>query len=435
MAFFGEKDYQQLALVKRMVHDLDLDTEIVGVPTVREPDGLARSSRNRYLSPDERSSALAISAALRAGAQAGPAGGEAALAAARRVLAAEPGIDLDYLLLTDPLLGPAPDSGEGRLLIAGKVGATRLIDNAQLFVGTNGSAARRGVTMQRTMLKSKIHRATVTQADLHYVGSVTVDADLADAADLLDGEQVAIVDITNGARLETYVILGERGSGVIGINGAAAHLVHPGDLVILISYGVMEDAEARAYQPRIVHVDADEPDRPTRQRPRSGTRRADLRARLDCGVRLHDPTAAGPGLGSDEWRANHPSPPSRRGCRAGCWPPIQGGRCRPTSAWWAPASRACAPRCTPARPVCSVIVVTKVNIDDGSTRWAQGGIAAVLDPADTPDAHAKDTEVAGVGLCDPAAVRGAGQRGAGPGPRADRVRRRVRPPAGRHADA
>jgi aspartate 1-decarboxylase len=110
--------------------------------------------------------------------------------------------------------------------------------------------------MQRTMLKSKIHRATVTQADLHYVGSVTVDADLADAADLLDGEQVAIVDITNGARLETYVIHGERGSGVIGINGAAAHLVHPGDLVILISYGVMDDAEARSYQPRIVHVDA-----------------------------------------------------------------------------------------------------------------------------------------------------------------------------------
>jgi aspartate 1-decarboxylase len=110
--------------------------------------------------------------------------------------------------------------------------------------------------MQRTMLKSKIHRATVTQADLHYVGSVTVDADLADAADLLDGEQVAIVDITNGARLETYVIHGERGGGVIGINGAAAHLVHPGDLVILISYGVMEDAEARSYQPKIVHVDA-----------------------------------------------------------------------------------------------------------------------------------------------------------------------------------
>ncbi|WP_445167331.1 aspartate 1-decarboxylase [Mycolicibacterium sp. Dal123E01] len=109
--------------------------------------------------------------------------------------------------------------------------------------------------MFRTMLKSKIHRATVTHADLHYVGSVTVDADLMEAADLLEGEQVTIVDIDNGARLETYVIAGQRGSGVIGINGAAAHLVHPGDLVILIAYGVMDDAEARTYRPRVVFVD------------------------------------------------------------------------------------------------------------------------------------------------------------------------------------
>ncbi|WP_034268676.1 aspartate 1-decarboxylase [Haloechinothrix halophila] len=111
--------------------------------------------------------------------------------------------------------------------------------------------------MLRTMLKSKIHRATVTQADLHYVGSVTVDEDLMAAADLLPGEQVAIVDITNGARLETYVIPGEAGSGVLGINGAAAHLVHPGDLVILISYGQMDDAEARSYEPRVIFVDAE----------------------------------------------------------------------------------------------------------------------------------------------------------------------------------
>ena len=110
--------------------------------------------------------------------------------------------------------------------------------------------------MMRTMLKSKVHRATVTQADLHYVGSVTIDEDLLDAADLLPGEQVAIVDVTNGARLETYVIPGERGSGVIGINGAAAHLVHPGDLVILISYGLMDETEATSYLPKVVHVDA-----------------------------------------------------------------------------------------------------------------------------------------------------------------------------------
>jgi aspartate 1-decarboxylase len=108
----------------------------------------------------------------------------------------------------------------------------------------------------RTMFKSKIHRATVTQADLNYVGSVTIDEDLMEAADLLPGEQVTIVDITNGARLETYVIPGDRGTGVIGINGAAAHLVHPGDLVILISYAQMDEATARSYVPKVVHVDA-----------------------------------------------------------------------------------------------------------------------------------------------------------------------------------
>ena len=105
-------------------------------------------------------------------------------------------------------------------------------------------------------MKSKIHRATVTQADLDYVGSVTLDAALMEAADLLEGEQVAIVDITNGARIETYVIPGPAGSGVIGINGAAAHLVHPGDLVIIMSYAVLTDGEARAMTPHVVHVDA-----------------------------------------------------------------------------------------------------------------------------------------------------------------------------------
>jgi aspartate 1-decarboxylase len=111
--------------------------------------------------------------------------------------------------------------------------------------------------MLRTMLKSKIHRATVTQADLHYVGSITVDADLLDAAGLLPGELVHIVDVSNGARLETYCIEGERGSGVIGINGAAARLVHTGDLIIVIGYGQMDDTEAREYEPRVVFVDAE----------------------------------------------------------------------------------------------------------------------------------------------------------------------------------
>ncbi|GGP32511.1 aspartate 1-decarboxylase [Streptomyces capoamus] len=109
--------------------------------------------------------------------------------------------------------------------------------------------------MRRTMLKSKIHRATVTQADLHYVGSLTLDAELMEQADLLPGELVHIVDVNNGARLETYVIEGDRGSGVVCINGAAARLVHPGDIVIIIAYGSVEDGEAAALKPRVVFVD------------------------------------------------------------------------------------------------------------------------------------------------------------------------------------
>jgi aspartate 1-decarboxylase len=111
--------------------------------------------------------------------------------------------------------------------------------------------------MLRSMMKSKLHRATVTQADLHYVGSVTVDEDLLEAADLLPGELVHIVDVTNGARIETYTIAGERGSGVLGINGAAARLVHPGDVVILIAYGQMDTAEAKEFRPSVVFVDAE----------------------------------------------------------------------------------------------------------------------------------------------------------------------------------
>ena len=105
------------------------------------------------------------------------------------------------------------------------------------------------------MFHAKIHRATVTEANLNYVGSVTIDQDLLDAAGILPGELVSIVDITNGARLETYTIAGQRGTRVLGINGAAAHLVHPGDLVILIAYAQMDDVEARTYEPTVVHVD------------------------------------------------------------------------------------------------------------------------------------------------------------------------------------
>ena len=110
--------------------------------------------------------------------------------------------------------------------------------------------------MLRTVLSGKIHRATVTQADLHYVGSITVDGDLVRAAGLVEGEKVQVVDITNGSRIETYVITGEAGSGAICINGAAAHLVNPGDLVIIMSYVLTTDSELGAHEPRVVHVDS-----------------------------------------------------------------------------------------------------------------------------------------------------------------------------------
>ena len=110
--------------------------------------------------------------------------------------------------------------------------------------------------MHRTMLKSKIHRATVTDADLHYVGSITVDPELLEAADILEHEQVAVVDVTNGARFETYTIAGERGSGEMKVNGAAARLVHHGDTIIVISYAQYDRTEMEHYEPRVVHVDA-----------------------------------------------------------------------------------------------------------------------------------------------------------------------------------
>lgn len=109
--------------------------------------------------------------------------------------------------------------------------------------------------MLRTMLKSKIHRATVTQADLHYVGSCTIDAALMEAADILEGEQIDIVDINNGNRLTTYAITGERGSGIIGINGAAARLINPGDLVIIIAYAQYSNEELQDYRSRVIFVD------------------------------------------------------------------------------------------------------------------------------------------------------------------------------------
>ena len=135
LAVFGEKDYQQLTLIRAMARELALGIEVVGVPTVREDDGMALSSRNRYLSPEQRATAATLSRALRAGAAAGPQGADAVLVAAAAVLAEAPDLLQDYLELTDPDLGPPPAAGPARLLVAARAGSTRLIDNTDIRLG------------------------------------------------------------------------------------------------------------------------------------------------------------------------------------------------------------------------------------------------------------------------------------------------------------
>ena len=145
-AFFGEKDYQQLVMIRQMVADLNVDTRIVGVPIVREPDGLAMSSRNRYLDAEQREQAGALSAALLAGRYAASQGTEAALDAARAVLDEVPAFDVDYLCVRDPALGPAPVEGQARMLVAARLGTTRLLDNIELDIGAgHGTAGHPGM--------------------------------------------------------------------------------------------------------------------------------------------------------------------------------------------------------------------------------------------------------------------------------------------------
>jgi pantoate--beta-alanine ligase len=139
VAVLGEKDYQQFVLITAMVQEFGWSIELIAAPTVREPDGLALSSRNHYLGPDQRVAALGLSRALRAGQAAAQHGVREAEAAARDVLAAVPDIDMDYLVVRDPQLGPAPETGPARILVAGTIGTTRLIDNVAVQVGRRGS--------------------------------------------------------------------------------------------------------------------------------------------------------------------------------------------------------------------------------------------------------------------------------------------------------
>ncbi len=259
LAVFGQKDAQQVAVVRRLMVDLHLDDiELAICPTVREGDGLAMSSRNAYLDPEDRVAAAALYRALGA-AEALALAGErdcARLAsAARAVIAAEPRCTLDYATVVDrDTFEPLTTlEGDALLAIAARVGPVRLIDNALLPT----QARRADVPPRtRTMLKSKIHRATVTDANLNYVGSVTVDSDLLAAADIRTNEQVFVLNINTGARFETYAIEGPAGAGDVCLNGAAARLAQPGDLVIILTYAQYDEADLEGFEPTVVHVDA-----------------------------------------------------------------------------------------------------------------------------------------------------------------------------------
>jgi pantoate--beta-alanine ligase/L-aspartate-alpha-decarboxylase len=257
-AVFGQKDAQQVAVVRRLMRDLHLDDiELVVAPITREPDGLAMSSRNAYLDPEDRAAAVALSRGLRAAAALVDEGERSAARiedAARAVIVAEPRCALEYVAVVHPdTFEPlSVVDGDALLAVAARVGPVRLIDNQPLHHVPEGYVPPR----TRTMLKSKIHRATVTDANLNYVGSITVDRELLDAADIRPYEQVVVLNINTGARFETYAIEGPSGRGDICLNGAAARLAQPGDLVIVITYAQYDEALLDEFAPNVVHVDA-----------------------------------------------------------------------------------------------------------------------------------------------------------------------------------
>jgi pantoate--beta-alanine ligase/L-aspartate-alpha-decarboxylase len=258
-AVVGQKDAQQVAVVRRLMRDLHLDDiELVVGPTVREPDGLAMSSRNAYLGPDDRAAGAALYRGLSAAAELAGAGERNPVAleeAARAVIDAEPRCALEYAAVVDPdSFVPLSSLGVPALLaVAARVGPARLIDNVPLTIPTR----RTDVPLRtRTMLKSKIHRATVTDADLNYVGSISVDGELLEAADIRPYEQVEVLNISTGARFTTYAIEGRAGGGDVCLNGAAARLAQPGDLVIVLTYALFDEADLDAHEPIVVQVDA-----------------------------------------------------------------------------------------------------------------------------------------------------------------------------------
>lgn len=257
---FGQKDAQQVAVIRRLMADLHLDDiEMIVAPIVREDDGLAMSSRNAYLGPDDRAAAVVLSRALSTASALAEEGEDDAARiedAAMAVMAAEPRCEPEYAAVVHPDTFARLERLEAPALlcVAARVGPARLIDNAELPVPTT---RRTNVPRARTMLKSKIHRATVTDANLNYVGSITVDRDLLDLADIHEYEKVSVLNINTGARFETYAINGPRGRGDICLNGAAARLAHPGDLVIILTYAEYDESElVGGHEPTVVHLNS-----------------------------------------------------------------------------------------------------------------------------------------------------------------------------------
>ncbi len=258
VAVFGEKDAQQLAVVRALARDLHLGIEIVSGPIVRDEDGLAMSSRNAFLDADDRRAAAVLQRSLavaRAAIETGERDPRAVVARLADGVAAEPRARLDYAAVVAADTFHPVDQDRRRDRHPDRR-SLRLDTPARQRPPAGGlKDGREEDAMRRTMMKSKIHRATVTDANLHYVGSVTVDPELMRAGDILENERVDVLDITNGNRLTTYAIPGAPGRGEICLNGAAAHLVARGDLVILVTYAELEEEEARRHVPRTVFVD------------------------------------------------------------------------------------------------------------------------------------------------------------------------------------